>query len=128
MIIEGNHIIADNGKILRRISDKMIVGTEYWLGYIYYLGGVKLLEPHLEIPNDFEELTEEDIRQEKLPLYPPLVEKYIRQRYTLSDELAIQRQRDEKAEEFKEYYNYCEWCKIKAKEELELNLETIKYE
>lgn len=41
----------------------------------------------------------------------------IRKRYTLNQELAIQRQRDEKPEEFTAYFAYCEECKafVKAK-------------
>ena len=35
----------------------------------------------------------------------------IRIKYSVSDELAILRQRDTKADEFKEYYDYVEWCK-----------------
>lgn len=39
----------------------------------------------------------------------------IREKYSLDEELAIQRQRDTKPEEFKEYFAYCEECKSKAK-------------
>ena len=120
MKIEKNIIHADEGKILRRIVDKTIVENKYCLGYIYYLNGIKLQEPKLEVPEDFEEVTEEDIRNEKLPFYSSIVEKYIRQKYSISDELAIQRQKDEKKEQFQEYYNYCEDCKQKAKQELNL--------
>lgn len=51
-------------------------------------------------------------------LYSDLVNKYIRQKYSLSQELAILRQRDSKPEEFKAYNLYVEECKAKAKEEL----------
>ena len=40
----------------------------------------------------------------------------IREKYSLDEELAIQRQRDTKPEEFQEYFNYCEECKAKYKE------------
>lgn len=53
-------------------------------------------------------------------LYPQLVEYLIRQRYTISQELAIHRQRTSKKAEFNNYNNYCEECKIKAKELLNL--------
>lgn len=49
--------------------------------------------------------------------YEERVNAAIRERYTESQEFAILRQRDEKPEEFKEYYAYCEACKAKAKEE-----------
>ena len=47
--------------------------------------------------------------------YGNVVEELIRQRYSISQELAIQRQKDAKPEEYIEYYNYCEKCKIEAK-------------
>lgn len=40
----------------------------------------------------------------------------IREKYSLDEELALQRQRDTKPEEFQEYFNYCEECKAKYKE------------
>ena len=52
--------------------------------------------------------------------YPALVEKYIRAKYTLSDELAILRQRDTKPDEFNEYNYFAENCKLQAKIELGL--------
>lgn len=48
-------------------------------------------------------------------LYPELVEELIRQRYSITQELAIQRQRDTKQEQFSEYDDYCESCKVAAK-------------
>lgn len=50
--------------------------------------------------------------------YEALVERKIRVRYSISQELAILRQRDEKPEEFNEYSSFCEECKRAAKEEL----------
>lgn len=49
------------------------------------------------------------------PSYDERVELLIRERYSLSQELAIQRQRDTKVEEFNEYFSYCEECKTRAK-------------
>lgn len=51
------------------------------------------------------------------PTYEERVEQLIRERYSLNEELAIQRQRDTKVDEFNEYYAYCEECKRIAKEE-----------
>jgi hypothetical protein len=56
MDIHDNHIIADNGKVFRRIADGTIYGREIYLGYSYYINGVKLDEPHLDVPEDFEEI------------------------------------------------------------------------
>lgn len=52
------------------------------------------------------------------PSYEELVVKYIREKYTIDAELAIQRQRDTKPEDFAEYFAYCEDCKRRAKEVL----------
>ena len=49
-------------------------------------------------------------------VYGQEVNRLIRARYSLPDELAILRQRDEKPEEWKEYNAYCEECKRQAKE------------
>lgn len=43
------------------------------------------------------------------------VNELIRERYTLSEELSILRQRDSKKQEYDEYYKCCEECKAKAK-------------
>lgn len=53
--------------------------------------------------------------------YPNLVEYNIRKQYSVSDELAILRQRDTKPEEFAEYNAFCEQCKANAKTELGIN-------
>ena len=120
MIIEGNTIYADEGKILRRKADKILFGETVVLGYTYYIGGQRLSEPHLEVPEDYEEVTDEELYKEREALYPTIVEKYIRELYSISDELAIQRQRDEKPERFEEYFNFCEDCKRRAKTYLNL--------
>ena len=48
-------------------------------------------------------------------VYGSLIEKKIRQRYSSSAEIAILRQRDEKPEEFAQYYTYVEQCKAEVK-------------
>lgn len=52
------------------------------------------------------------------PTYEERVVELIRLRYSIDAELAIQRQRDSKPEEFAEYNAYCEECKQQAKEEV----------
>jgi hypothetical protein len=49
-------IHADEGMVLARKSNGMIVGESYHLGYNYYDEGVGLSAPHLEVPEDFEEI------------------------------------------------------------------------
>ncbi|MDR0606384.1 MAG: hypothetical protein LBG80_19080 [Bacteroidales bacterium] len=40
----------------------------------------------------------------------------IREKYSIDDEIAILRQREEKPTEFQEYYEYCESCKLRVKQ------------
>ena len=51
-------------------------------------------------------------------LYPNLVSRLIRERYSVDDEMAILRQRDTKPEEYEAYNAFCEECKAKAKKEI----------
>lgn len=120
MIIEGNTIYPDEGKLLRRKADKFVYGGAVIMGYTYYINGVLQNPPHEDVPEDFEEVTEQDLYKEREALYPELVEQYIREKYTVSDELAIQRQRNEKPEKFQEYFEFCEDCKRRAKNDLNL--------
>ena len=53
---DGNLIVADAGKVLRRKSDGWIAGPKLWIGYTYYLSGRKLGEPLLELPEHYEEI------------------------------------------------------------------------
>lgn len=48
--------------------------------------------------------------------YSEKVISLIREKYSLDEELALERQRDSKPQEFNEYYAYCEACKQKAKQ------------
>lgn len=51
--------------------------------------------------------------------YEELVVQLIRKKYSLDDELAIQRQKETKPDEWEAYFAYCEECKKKAKQVLE---------
>jgi hypothetical protein len=50
--------------------------------------------------------------------YAQEVTRLIRRKYSLSQELALERQRYRKPEEFAEYDAYCEQCKAEAKKEI----------
>ena len=56
MVIDGNHIIAEEGKVFRRIGTEETFGSEMYLGYSYYINGVLQDPPHLDVPEDFEEI------------------------------------------------------------------------
>ena len=66
-----------------------------------------------------ESLTAEEIQALKPAInYDQLVSDLIHGRYTIDQEIAINRQRDTKPEEFQEYFDFCEQCKIKAHEQI----------
>lgn len=52
----------------------------------------------------------------RIDTFEELTSAIIRMKYTQDAELAILRQRDEKPEEFQEYFNFAEKAKAKAKE------------
>lgn len=56
MKIDGNHIIAEKGKVFKRKSTGEYFGAEIYLGYSYYIGGILQDPPHLDKPEDFEEV------------------------------------------------------------------------
>lgn len=64
--MENRIIKASEGKVFRRISDGVVFGKEINLGYTHYIGGKKLTEPLLELPEHFEEIDEHII---DLPKY-----------------------------------------------------------
>lgn len=67
MTIGDRYIKADEGKVFRRIGTEEIFGTEIYLGYSYFIEGVKQDPPHLDMPEDFEEIDapEEENEQEE---------------------------------------------------------------
>lgn len=52
----SKHIIAEEGKVFKRVSDGVIFGAEIFLGFTYYIDGVLLKEPLEELPKHFEEV------------------------------------------------------------------------
>lgn len=76
------------------LSTKTINGIEL---------AIELLEP-------FQELDEKDPVSKE-------INKKIREKYSLSQELAIVRQKTEKPEEFDEFVSYVEQCKREVKEQ-----------
>lgn len=56
MVIEGNIMVADEGKVFRRKGTDEIFGEEIALGYSHYINGVLQDPPHKDVPEDFEEI------------------------------------------------------------------------
>ena len=50
--------MAESGMVLRRKGTDDIYGSDIYLGYSHFIGGIKQDPPHLDIPEDFEEIPE----------------------------------------------------------------------
>lgn len=98
--IENREVYSTDGKIVHRI------GKETYFKRAIVGNSVSVEE--------FEEV--DNMPKYTQGEYSAKVEELIRGKYTLSDELAILRQRDEKPEEYSAYYAYAEECKVQAKE------------
>lgn len=108
--LNNKHILADEGKVLRRISDGQSFGNEIYLGYTYYLSGEELAEPLLELPEHYEEiddpaeeettLIDEDTPLEEEPEYtlfsdnegPEVIEITEREKVTVADFRRLEKQ------------------------------------
>jgi hypothetical protein len=95
----------------KTINDK----TVFFSG-VLKLDGKQIINPtHEQLLADGWEVYEPPTAEPYTPTYEEIVENLIRDRYSVSDELAILRQRDSKVDEFQAYYEFCEECKAKAK-------------
>lgn len=85
---------------------------------IVVTGNKLIINPSLEqvLADGWQEYVPTPVEPYK-PTYEERVEQLIRECYSLNQELAIQRQRETKPDEFTEYFAYCEECKATAKEE-----------
>lgn len=98
---------------------KEINGVKVFFDGILKVGDKQIINPTREqiISDGWQEYVTPQA-EPYTPTYEELVERYIRERYSLNQELAIQRQRDVKIHEFSEYFEYCEECKQRAKEKM----------
>jgi hypothetical protein len=79
---------------------------------------------HIELRRKNEMYSTEQLRLAKQngtldKAYGDMVNAMIRSRYTVSEELALLRQKDDKPEEYTDYYNFVEECKQAVKAEME---------
>lgn len=68
--------------------------------------------------DDWEELNTADVPRYTAAEYAEEVDRLIREKYSVSAELAILRQQTEKPDEYAAYYAFAEQCKAQAKENL----------
>lgn len=96
------------------ITDKEIYSDA---GFVHRIGTDSYFKRGTLIAGDtldnFEEV--DSVPEPEDASYNDRVNDLIRRRYSLSEELAILRQREEKPEEFAEYYGFAEQCKQEAK-------------
>lgn len=94
--------------------------------YVHRLGTESYFKRSTLLPGDTVEKFEEvnAIPDQSID-YNDEVNNMIRQRYSLSEELAILRQRDTKPEEFEVYNEYAEYCKVEVKNRKHENNDTF---
>lgn len=100
--IKDNEIYSDKGRLVHRI------GTDDYFRHSTALPS--------DTADEFEEVDELPSYTEEE--YKAKVRSLIAMRYTIEDELAIQRQKDAKPVQYAEYDAFCEDCKLRAKEAL----------
>ncbi len=99
---ENHRIMSDSGKYVRRLADGLTA---------------KAIAAMTYNADDYEEVDEMPVTVDE-SAYKAAVERLIRERYTVADELGILRQRDSKPQEFAEYNAFAEACKAQAKAQL----------
>ncbi|MEE0962571.1 MAG: hypothetical protein U0L54_08515 [Bacteroidales bacterium] len=97
--IKGKEVYSTTGLWVHR------VGTELYFN--------RALAQKEDSVDNYEEV--EELPRYTQSEYANKVDELIREKYTISDELAILRQRESKPEEYEEYYTYAEECKERAK-------------
>ncbi len=98
---------------------KEINGKKVFFSGILKLGNKQIINPTTEqlFANGWQEYILSEA-EAYMPTYEERVELLIRKKYNVNQELAIQRQRETKPDEFEDYFAYCEACKAKAKNEI----------
>ena len=95
--------------------------------FVHRLGTESYFKRSTLLPGDTVDKFEEVDAVPEQPTidYNEEVNSMIRQRYSLSEELAILRQRDTKPEEFAAYNEYAERCKVEVKNRKHENNDTF---
>ena len=131
MIIDGNIITAEEGKLLIRKKDNYVLGNSARLAYTYYLSGKHLETPILEKPEDYTEIAQSELegRINIAGMYWPaiegdyatLVDYLIKIAYSPEDQIAIlcnyqlSPTNDKYLREYNEMQDWRKLCKETAK-------------
>ena len=93
MIIDGNKITADEGKLLLRKADNLLFGKELVLGYTWYINGELQNPPRLEVPEDYRDSDYIEVDGASYPVtsfdYSYLKDYIVKLRYSPEDQIAI---------------------------------------
>lgn len=93
MIIDGNKITADEGKLLLRKADNLLFGKELTLGYTHYINGERVNPPHLEVPEDYQDSDYIEVDGSSYPVtsfdYAYLKDYIVKLKYSPEDQIAI---------------------------------------
>lgn len=122
MIIDGNKITADEGKLLLRKADNLLFGKELILGYTWYINGELINPPHLEVPEDYQDSDYIEVDGASYPVtsfeYSYLVDKIVKIKYSPEDQIAIlcNINLDPDNENYIQRYNDMQNWRAKAKE------------
>lgn len=128
------------GKTVKEIAEELeaegkkteVINGELYLIKTVFENGGKYAEKICPIPetpgkeawDEYEDIlvyipyTAEELEEKARAEYERKTDRLIRKRYTLSQELSLLRQQQEKPEEYAEYFAYCEACKRAAKAEI----------
>lgn len=135
MIVNNNEIIAEEGKVLIRIADNLVLGKQVYLAYTFKVNGKELDEPKLEVPSDYTEINEEELEGRIIIAgmywpaiegdYATLVDYLIKIAYSPEDQIAIlcnyqlSPTNDKYLREYNEMQDWRKLCKETAKNYLE---------
>lgn len=110
VIIDGKRVINPTKEMMLSLGYKQVINTEYPNDDKHYKQSYIENEDNITLvwlDNENEYWANVD--------YEEAVNNEIRKRYNESQEFAILRQKEEKPEDYKVYYEYCEECKAYVK-------------
>ena len=109
MIIEGNKIIADEGKQLVRKADKQVFGNELVLGKTWYIGGILQNPPVDELPEHYYDSVCIDTNMGSYPVesldYAYLKAFVVKLKYSNDDQIALMLNYQNNPDAYADRYN-----------------------